>query len=187
MAQRFVDFETKICADWLNTVDDAVFDALGTPRTPDEARQNIGAIEEAPNDGTPYVRKNLAWLAAAAALAHNELGGRSDPDTHPQTAITGLNGRLTNIEAKNTSQDAEIALKADKTYVDSQDANLQSQITANDGDIATLQSTKADITYVDSQNNAQNLVIAQKADTSYVDSENVAQTAELLGLIIALG
>ncbi len=101
----FVDFQTKICSAFLNPVADAVWDALGEPKTPNEARTNIGAIEEAPNDGSPYVRKNLAWLTASAALLHNELGGRDAADAHPQSAITGLETRLTNIETKNAQQD----------------------------------------------------------------------------------
>lgn len=43
MAQKFTDFEGTVCADWLNAVDDAVFDALSLSQTPDEARVNIGA------------------------------------------------------------------------------------------------------------------------------------------------
>jgi hypothetical protein len=172
----FVDYQSKICSAFLNPVADAVWDALGEPKTPNEARQNIGAVEEAPNDGSAYVRKNLDWLVASAAVLHNDLGGRSDADAHPQSAVTGLETRLDNIETKNTSQDSAIALKADKTYVDSEN-DAQDLIIA----------AKADKTYVDSENDAQDLIIAAKADKSYVDAQNLAQDATTLALIIALG
>jgi hypothetical protein len=120
MADRFVDYETKICADWLNTVDDAVFDALGSPATPEQARSNIGAVEEAPKDSKPYVRVNASWQSTASSLLHNDLGGRDSADAHSQGAITGLNGRLADIEAKNAAQDARD---------DSQDAAIAARIT----------------------------------------------------------
>lgn len=183
MADRFVDFETKICADWLNMVDDAVVDALGTPQTPEEARVNIGAVEEAPQDSTPYVRVNASWQAAASSLLHNELGGRDAADTHPQEAITGLSQRLTNIEAKNTAQDADIALKLDQADFD---AFVLSQDARDDGQDAMI-AAKADKTYVDNANAAQDAVIATKASITYVDQQNAIQDANTLALIVALG
>lgn len=61
MADKFSNWTTQVCADWLNTVDWAVYDALGTPKTPEEARLNINAVEEAPLDDNAYVRTNRAW------------------------------------------------------------------------------------------------------------------------------
>lgn len=90
----FVDYETHICSLWLNTVSDTVWDALGQAKTPLEARQFIGAVEEAPDDGKSYLRAGLGWSEAATSLAHNDLGGRSVPDGHPTSAITGLDSAL---------------------------------------------------------------------------------------------
>jgi hypothetical protein len=90
----FVDFQTKICSAWLNAVSDTVWDALGEAKTPSEARQFIGAVEEAPNDGKSYLRASLGWLEAATALSHNQLGGRSVSDAHPTSSITGLDTAL---------------------------------------------------------------------------------------------
>jgi len=90
----FVDFQTKICSAWLNAVSDTVWDALGEAKTPSEARQFIGAVEEAPNDGKAYLRASLGWLEAATALTHNQLGGRDVSDAHPTSAITGLDAAL---------------------------------------------------------------------------------------------
>jgi hypothetical protein len=90
----FVDFQTKICSAWLNTVSDTIWDALGEAKSPSEARQFIGAVEEAPNDGKSYLRASLGWLEAATALTHNQLGGRSVSDAHPTSAITGLDNAL---------------------------------------------------------------------------------------------
>lgn len=183
MADRFVDFETKICADWLNMVDDAVVDALGSPTTPEQARQNIGAVEEAPQDSTPYVRVNASWQSASAALTHNALGGRDAADAHPQGAVTGLVQRLLDIESKNASQDTAIADRVTTAtfngFVSTQDARDDAQ----DAVIAA----KADKTYVDSQNAAQDAVIATKASITYVDQQNAVQDANTLALIVALG
>lgn len=62
MADKFTNWSTQICADWLNKVDWAVFDALDTPTTPEEARLNINAVEEAPLNENAYVRSNEAWI-----------------------------------------------------------------------------------------------------------------------------
>lgn len=116
----FVDFETKICSEFLNTVSDTVWDALGQAKTPQAARTFIGAVEEAPADGGMYLRSNNSWQSATTSLQHNALAGRSQPDAHPISAITDLQSSLDLINQKNTDQDAAIALKADKTYVDSE-------------------------------------------------------------------
>jgi hypothetical protein len=90
----FVDYQTKICSAFLNAVSDTVWDALGQAKTPSEARQFIGAVGEAPLDGKAYLRASADWLEAATALMHNQLGGRSDADAHPTSAITGLDTAL---------------------------------------------------------------------------------------------
>jgi hypothetical protein len=140
----FVDFETKICSAFLNAVSDTVWDALGQAKTPQAARTFIGAVEEAPADGGMYLRSNNSWQSATTSLQHNALSGRSQPDAHPIAAITGLQTDLDGIKSKNTSQDAAIALKADKTYVDSENDAQDTLISNNAAAIAT----KADITYV---------------------------------------
>lgn len=93
MADRFVDYQTKVCADWLNNVDWAVADALGYPKTPDQARANIGAVEEAPQDGKSYLRYSAGW-AAVSTLMHNDFGGRTAADAHPVSSITNLQSSL---------------------------------------------------------------------------------------------
>jgi hypothetical protein len=90
----FVDYQTKICSAFLNTVSDTVWDALGQAKTPSEARTFIGAVDEAPLDGEAYLRQSGAWLVASTSLQHNQLGGRSDADAHPIAAITGLQNAL---------------------------------------------------------------------------------------------
>jgi len=75
---------------------------------------------------------------------------------------TSLEGRATSLEGRMTSAETSISslssTKADKSYVDSQDAGLQSQIDAVEGrmdtaetDINNLESVKADKSYVDAQ------------------------------------
>ena len=116
----FVDYESKICSAFLNTVSNTVWDALGQAQTPVQARQFIGAVEEAPNDGGLYLRSNLAWVSASTSLQHNDLAGRSTADSHPISAITGLQSELDLLESANAAQDALIAGKASITYVDAE-------------------------------------------------------------------
>ena len=110
----FVDYESKICSAFLNTVANTVWDALGQATTPVQARQFIGAVEEAPNDGGLYLRSNLAWVSATTSLQHNDLGGRSTADAHPISAITGLQSELDLLESTDAAQDALIAGKVSR-------------------------------------------------------------------------
>ena len=73
------------------------------------------------------------------------------------------------VDSQNTSQNATIALKADKSYVDTQNTSLNTAI-----------SLKADKSYVDTQNTSQNTTISAKADKSYVDASlnNVVKITE---------
>ena len=90
--------------------------------------------------------------------------------------LSDVDDRLT---AENVQQNIVIDSKADTTYVDASDANLQSQIdtkvensvfVADQDRQDAITATKADTTYVDSENAAQNIVINSKADTTYVDA-----------------
>jgi len=101
MAARtpFVDYITKIAADWLNRVDATIVDALGATETPEDARAFLNAVEEAPTDGQQYTRGSLSWSVAAAGTGggvtdHNFLTGRSDANQHPTAAVTGLDTAL---------------------------------------------------------------------------------------------
>ena len=116
----FVDYESKICSAFLNTVANTVWDALGQATTPVQARQFIGAVEEAPNDGGLYLRSNLTWVSAITSLQHNQLAGRLTADAHPISAITGLQSELDLLESTDAAQDALIATKASITYVDAE-------------------------------------------------------------------
>lgn len=93
MANKFVDYQGKVCADWLNAVDWAVYDALGAPQSPGEVRANINAVEEAPLDGAAYVRVSASWYGIST-IDHNTLASRTAADCHPISAITGLQSAL---------------------------------------------------------------------------------------------
>jgi hypothetical protein len=62
VADKFIDGQTPVCADWLNTVDDAVFDVLQQAATAQEARDALSVPEEAPQDGLGYARRDGAWV-----------------------------------------------------------------------------------------------------------------------------
>ncbi|QHJ79992.1 MAG: hypothetical protein [Bacteriophage sp.] len=85
------------------------------------------------------------------------------------TGLDGINGAL--------------ALKADKTYVDSQDAALTTQINlkANSSDVTAALALKADKTYVDSQDSAIVASVALKADKTYVDSQDLLKVDKVAG------
>lgn len=95
MADRFTDFETKICADWLNNVDWAVVDALGNPRSPEDVLNNINALARGPNDNQLYAVKNGILVPfSASEFDHSDLQGTSQADQHPIESITGLRADL---------------------------------------------------------------------------------------------
>jgi len=95
--------------------------------------------------------------------------------------ITNINSNSTKI---NTNIDDINSLKlgkADKTYVDSQDANIQDQVNTNTNDIANLTSGGTTKSYVDDQDDALGVRIdnldSKKADKTYVDNQdNTLQT-----------
>ncbi len=76
-----------------------------------------------------------------------------------------------------------LALKADKTYVDSQDAALTNQINlkANSSDVTAALDLKADKTYVDSQDASIVASVALKADKTYVDSQDLLKVDKVAG------
>jgi hypothetical protein len=77
----------------------------------------------------------------------------------------------------NIALKSELTPKADKTYVDSQDANLQSQIDA----IVTFSET--DPYYnADKPNIALKTEVAPKADTTYVDSQDAGLQSQITAL-----
>ncbi len=76
MADKFKDYETPICSDWLNTVDDAVFDALLEPKTPDEARTNIGAV----NGEEVVIIGDAHYSQLGHNHDHGQLDGLADDD-----------------------------------------------------------------------------------------------------------
>ena len=62
--------------------------------------------------------------------------------------------------------------KADKTYVDNKDVNLQNQITANSDNISNLSISKADKLYVDNKDvNLQNQITANGSNISLLNDE----------------
>lgn len=95
----YVDYQTRIIAQDLNTISDTVWDALGQAKTPEDARTYIGAIGDVAA-GSPgaYLRIPGQWVSASTALLHNDLTGRSANDAHPISAITGLDAHLASLD-----------------------------------------------------------------------------------------
>jgi hypothetical protein len=90
MSDKFTDNETFVCADWLNLVDDLVNFANGAT-TLEELRAALGVVEEAPQDGNAYVRRDGVWELAANApelqILTLYLGASASPPT------SGFNGQ----------------------------------------------------------------------------------------------
>jgi hypothetical protein len=61
MSNKFVDNVTPICADWLNQVDQLVYEVFDEAATDQEARDAINVPEEAPQDGFGYARIDKDW------------------------------------------------------------------------------------------------------------------------------
>jgi hypothetical protein len=91
MNNKFVDNVTPICADWLNTVDQLVYEIFDEATTAEEARDAISAVEEAPQDGNLYARRNGQWELVADApelqILTMYLGA------HPSPPTSGFNGQ----------------------------------------------------------------------------------------------
>lgn len=91
MSNKFVDNVTPICAAWLNTVDQLVFSIFGEAETVEEARAAIDVVEEAPQDGNLYARRDGAWELVVDApelqILTMYLGAFASPPT------TGYNGQ----------------------------------------------------------------------------------------------
>jgi hypothetical protein len=101
-------------------------------------------------------------LPAANPTGATHAAHKGYVDGQISTVTSSISGK-----ADKTYVDSQDALKANTTYVDSQDA-LKASITYVDNQNAL----KANITYVDSQNATQNTTISAKADTSYVNSQD---------------
>lgn len=141
----FVDYETKICSAYLNAVAATVWDALGQATNPQEARQFIGAVEEAPTDGSSYARQNAQWVEIQVGNLHNDLIGRSDADAHPIAAITGLQASLDQINIDISGKaPASAGTAAGTSFSPSGTVaatNVQAAIAEVSGDVTALQAT----------------------------------------------
>jgi len=65
MSDKFIDNVTPICADWLNTVDQLIYEVFDEATTDQEARDAISVPEDAPQDGYGYSRRDKAWVKTA--------------------------------------------------------------------------------------------------------------------------
>jgi hypothetical protein len=85
------DGSTPICADWLNQVDQLVYNVFQAAETPEQAREAIDVPVEAPKDGSLYARRNGAWELVATApelqILTMYLGA------YPSAPGTGFNGQ----------------------------------------------------------------------------------------------
>lgn len=130
---------------------------------------------DAPHDDLVYGRWNGQWVDVTSfvTIGWGDITGKPDtfPPTLPinQSDVIDLIGDLAALYNAITTLNT---VKADKTYVDNQNA-------AQD----TIIAAKADKSYVDAQNAAQDTVIASKASTTYVDAQNAAQDTVIAGKI----
>ena len=121
----------------------------------------LGVIIADPNavvDLSNYDTKAEVDAKVVTANTYTDIGVQSAID-HTNDGDAAL---YIYVDSSNSSQDAVIAIKADKSYVDSQNTSQD-----------TVTALKANITYVDSENDAQDAVIATKASTTYVDGKIV--------------
>lgn len=135
----YVDYETRICASALNAMASTVWDALGQATNPQDARNFIGAVEEAPTDGASYARTNGQWTSIQVGNLHNDLAGRSSPDAHPVSAITGLQSALDQINLDLAGKAPSSASTATGTSFSPTgsiaSANVQAALAELDGDV----------------------------------------------------
>ena len=112
---QIVNYETKLCADILQPLFDMTWDGLGESPVPGDVLTHIG--------GAPIIHSHswsdisdppLLFPPDAHTHDHNsDITGRDLPDSHPVSAITGLQADLDTratiafVDAENTRQDAE--------------------------------------------------------------------------------
>lgn len=141
----FVDYETKIYAAYLNAVAATVWDAIGQATNPQDARHFIGAVEEAPQNGSSYARQNAQWVQIQVGNLHNDLTGRSAADAHPISAITNLQTSLDQINTSLSGKAPTSAGTASGTSFSPTGTvaatNVQSAIAEVSGDVTALQAT----------------------------------------------
>jgi len=118
---------------------------------------------------------NLSDVADPLAAAENIGVGVTDTPTFAQVHVgtPTVDDHATTklyVDTANTAQNTTINAKADKTYVDSQDATIVAGYQAADTTLQTNINAKADTTYVNTQNATQDTAIALKADKTYVDA-----------------
>ena len=104
--------------------------------------------------------------------------------TATQTALD-LKADITYVDSQDAALQGNIDLKADITYVDTADSGLQSQINARalttyvDQQDNNLDTIKADITYVDAQDTALSNQINTLPTTQYVDDADAALQGQI--------
>lgn len=91
MSTKFTDNVTPVCADWLNQVDQLVFEVFNEANTDEEARTAIDVPKDAPKDGKTYLRRDGQWITPNEAeelqILILYLGAHASPP------LTGWNGQ----------------------------------------------------------------------------------------------
>ena len=123
------------------------------------------------NDSLVFGSNASSTVAGGVAIGNNSLANRAD-----SVSVGSVGNERQIINVKNASSDTDainlgqmnagLALKADKTYVDTAIGNIP---------ILDI-SGKADKSYVDSENTAQNTVINAKANQSDLNATNTTIT-----------
>ena len=134
----------------------------------------LGSVQNG-NEAVMTIATNIVSIDVARGIVSDEFDqAAAEPGLYDRliaavNALLTVKADKTYVDSQNDEQDTEIAKKADKTYVDSQNAVQDAAIAgkADKSEIPDI-SGKADKTYVDSQNAAQDAVIAGKADKSEI-------------------
>lgn len=101
MSTKFIPFQTVITADWLNTIDQTVYEALQSATTAQEARLALSAVEEAPVDGVAYSRSGKQWVATGPGSTNINTRGYDLTDFPGSTWDARFEYALANLESGN--------------------------------------------------------------------------------------
>jgi len=91
MSDKFTPNVTPVCSDWLNQVDQLVYEVFDEATNAEEARDAISAVEEAPQDGNLYARRNGQWELVVDAPELQVL--TMYLGAFPSPPMTGFNGQ----------------------------------------------------------------------------------------------
>jgi len=182
--QTLIDAKANVGVSYTKSEDDNLLSVKANQSDLDINSQKIHTVEvsDSKKAEKTYVDSELAkktdktdFTTLSSRVSTNE----NDINTNKNN----VSSNLSKINSNKNDIDVLKIQKADKTYVDTQDTGLQTQITTNKNSITSTNSIKADKTYVDTQDDTLNTKITNldtaKAGKTYVDTQDTGLQTQI--------